>query len=79
MPVSSSVARHGTPSPDRRMVRFTRLRIFLHSPTSECREGFGRTLSLIRGLPEAKVSGSELATTRQQDMRLNTRAKRESG
>jgi hypothetical protein len=80
MSVSSAAARHGTPRPDRRMVRFTRLRIFLHSLSPACREGFGRTLSVIRGLPEAEVSGSELATTRQQDNRLNPRrTQRESG
>jgi hypothetical protein len=80
MSVSSAAARHGTPRPDGRMVRFTRLRIFLHSLSPACREGFGRTLSAIRGLPEAEVSGSELATKRERDMRPNARgAKRESG
>jgi hypothetical protein len=72
MPVWSLYAKHRTPRPDRRMVRFTRLRIFLHSLSPACREGFGRTLSVIRALPVTEASGSMLATKRQQDRELNT-------
>jgi hypothetical protein len=73
MPVWSLCAKHRTPRPDRRTVRFTRLRIFLHSLSPACREGFGRTLSVIRALPQTEVSGSMLAAKRQHDRRSDTR------